>query len=93
MGHRERGERRLGHWGDCRRRRGRGGGVLPFRPDHGHDLLSDIGRGTHPGYPLIGRMRGLAELRGVCAGLNARERLAVSDKIGRNNTDNPASLL
>ena len=36
-----------------------------FRPDHGHELLSDIGRGTHPGYPLIGRMRGLAELRGI----------------------------
>lgn len=42
---------------------------IPFRPDHGHEMLSDIGRGTHPGYPLIGRMRGLAELRGVIAGL------------------------
>ncbi|KMW58204.1 Mannonate dehydratase [Candidatus Rhodobacter oscarellae] len=42
---------------------------IPFRPDHGHELLSDLGRGTHPGYPLIGRMRGLAELRGVLAGL------------------------
>ncbi|MDX1732509.1 MAG: mannonate dehydratase, partial [Aurantimonas coralicida] len=40
---------------------------IPFRPDHGHELLSDIGRGTHPGYPVIGRMRGLAELRGVMA--------------------------
>jgi mannonate dehydratase len=28
---------------------------IPFRPDHGHELLDDIGRGTHPGYPLIGR--------------------------------------
>lgn len=44
---------------------------IPFRPDHGHELLSDLGRGTHPGYPLIGRMRGLAELRGVIAGLQA----------------------
>ena len=42
---------------------------LPFRPDHGHALLSDAGARTHPGYPLIGRLRGLAELRGVIAGL------------------------
>lgn len=41
------------------------GRAIPFRPDHGHDLLSDAERGTHPGYPLIGRLRGLAELRGV----------------------------
>jgi len=47
----------------------RGGPPLPFRPDHGHQLLSDAGRRTHPGYPLIGRLRGLAELRGVIAGL------------------------
>jgi mannonate dehydratase len=43
---------------------------LPFRPDHGHELLSDAGSGTHPGYPLIGRLRGLAELRGVIAALS-----------------------
>ncbi|WP_439594329.1 mannonate dehydratase [Falsiroseomonas sp.] len=47
----------------------RGGAPIPFRPDHGHQLLSDAGRPTHPGYPLIGRLRGLAELRGVLAGL------------------------
>lgn len=41
---------------------------LPFRPDHGHELLGDAARGTHPGYPLVGRLRGLAELRGVIAG-------------------------
>jgi mannonate dehydratase len=45
---------------------------IPFRPDHGHQLLSDFGRRTHPGYTLIGRLRGLAELRGVIAGLTYR---------------------
>ena len=45
------------------------GRPIPFRPDHGHELLDDAARGTHPGYPLVGRLRGLAELRGVIAGL------------------------
>ncbi len=38
---------------------------LPFRPDHGQQLLNDHERHAHPGYPAIGRLRGLAELRGV----------------------------
>ena len=42
---------------------------LPFRPDHGHELLDDVGKGNHPGYPAIGRMRGLAEIRGVMVAL------------------------
>ena len=50
----------------------RRGAEIPFRPDHGHVLLSDAGRRTHPGYTLIGRLRGLAELRGVIAGLRHR---------------------
>lgn len=53
-----------------RRAEGRADAVFPFRPDHGHELLSDIGKGTAPGYPLIGRLRGLAELRGVIRALS-----------------------
>ncbi len=48
---------------------------LPFRPDHGHELLDDARRKTHPGYPLIGRMRGLAELRGVMVALASVQKL------------------
>ena len=55
---------------DKRLAEGRADCVIPFRPDHGHELLNDIGRGTHPGYPLLGRMVGLAELRGVIAALS-----------------------
>ena len=44
--------------------------IIPFRPDHGHELLSDSELDTHPGYPLVGRLRGLAEIRGVIDGLN-----------------------
>jgi len=42
-----------------------------FRPDHGRELLDDVGKATHPGYPAIGRMRGLAEIRGVMTALAA----------------------
>ncbi len=52
-----------------RRAEGREDAAIPFRPDHGHEILSDIGRGLVPGYPLIGRLRGLAELRGVIRAL------------------------
>jgi len=49
---------------------GRDDALIPFRPDHGHHMLSDHERDLIPGYPLIGRLRGLAELRGVIQGLS-----------------------
>jgi len=53
-----------------RKAEGREDCVIPFRPDHGHRLLSDLDDEHVPGYPMVGRLRGLAELRGVIAGLS-----------------------
>ena len=48
-----------------RKAAGRADWSIPMRPDHGQDILDDLGRSAQPGYPAIGRLKGLAELRGV----------------------------
>lgn len=54
-----------------RRAEGRADAIIPMRPDHGQDILDDMKRGAQPGYPASGRLKGLAELRGVERALTA----------------------
>ena len=52
---------------------GRADAVIPMRPDHGQDILDDLKRRGQPGYPSIGRLKGLAELRGIMTALTHPE--------------------
>jgi len=50
---------------------------IPFRPDHGHELMDDIGKSAFPGYSAIGRLKGLAEIRGVMTAVASLRRLPI----------------
>lgn len=60
-----------------RRAAGRSDFSIPFRPDHGQDILDDQTRKAQPGYPAIGRLKGLAELRGIMTALSHQDLGAV----------------
>ncbi|MBV1702456.1 MAG: mannonate dehydratase [Hyphomicrobiales bacterium] len=53
-----------------RKAAGRSDWSIPMRPDHGQDILDDLHRQAQPGYPSIGRLKGLAELRGIIQALS-----------------------
>ncbi|MCL6102082.1 MAG: mannonate dehydratase [Bacteroidetes bacterium] len=56
-----------------RKKEGRTDWLIPVRPDHGLKLLYDFSRNDNPGYPLLGRMKALAQLEGLALGLSDKE--------------------
>ncbi|MEP0520149.1 MAG: mannonate dehydratase [Hyphomicrobiales bacterium] len=64
-----------------RRELGRKDWSIPFRPDHGQDILFDLETNSQPGYPAVGRLKGLAELRGIMMALEASNQKNIQENI------------
>ena len=64
---------------------------IPFRPDHGHELMGDIGKSAFPGYSAIGRLKGLAEIRGVMTAVGITL-FVIGDNPGKYETSTTVAL-